>query len=174
MYLTKVRWQFSVFFDMLDMITKTVYMEIRICGGDTYKCMKKLGLSENVFLNLRMFFIFLGPVYLMVFCKIIGIIKQQTKSERDKPVFVPLAVYLLILESMTLLICIVTFAPLSQTISVAFILTIALTGILIILVPFFFAFTAAYKGDKKTYREQREREKASVLSYLFYVLVFFF
>ena len=98
---------------------------------------QKLGLSENVFLNLRMFFIFLGPVYLMVFCKIIGIIKQQTKGERDKPVFVPLAVYLLILESMTLLICIVTFAPLSQTISVAFILTIALTGILIILVPFF-------------------------------------
>ncbi len=135
---------------------------------------QKLGLSENVFLNLRMFFIFLGPVYLMVFCKIIGIIKQQTKGERDKPVFVPLAVYLLILESMTLLICIVTFAPLSQTISVAFILTIALTGILIILVPFFSAFTAAYKGDKKTYREQREREKASVLPYLFYVLVFFF
>ena len=48
MYLTKVRWQFSVFFDMLDMITKTVYMEIRICGGDTYKCMKKSGIdSEN-------------------------------------------------------------------------------------------------------------------------------
>ena len=151
-----------------------------------------LGLSEEMFFNLRMFFMLLGPVYLTLIVKImltlLAAVKGRTKDvaretrgvlfivtalllfanlssagtisdltaghiqgkglrvleksrryslkgKRFLNVFLPVCFYLLMLELLTLLICIVIFAPLSQPASYGFIFSIALTGLLLLLVP---------------------------------------
>ena len=131
---------------------------------------RQVGMSEGMFLNLRMFFMLLGPIYLTLIVKIIllflATIKGRTKDIAEKNrgilfavtalllfanlsnaetisdltagyiqgkglrnlekskrysmkgrrflnVFLPVGFYLLILEILTLLVCIVIFAPLS-------------------------------------------------------------
>ena len=128
----------------------------------------RLGLSEEMFFNLRMFFMLLGPIYLTLIVKIIltflSAIKEMTKDTAEKSrgvlfavtalllfvnlsnahtvsdltagylqskglrnlekskrysvkgkqflnIFLPVDYSLLLLELLTLLVCIVTFAP---------------------------------------------------------------
>ena len=175
-----------------------------------------LGLSEEMFLNLRMFFILFGPICLTLIVKIIltflAAIKGRTKDITEKNrgilftvtalllfanlsnaetisdltagyiqgkglqslekskrysmkgkhflnVFLPVDFYLLILEMLTLLVCIVTFAPLSRVASNAFIFTIALTALLLLLVPLILSFISGYQGDKAEHKERRAQEK---------------
>ena len=166
----------------------------------------KLGLSEEVFFNLRMFFMLFGPVYLTLLVKIIltflaaarrqeqgaaeksqGVLfavtalllfanlstaetvsdftdgyiqgkglrnlgkskRYSLKGKRFLNVFLPVCLYLLILELLTLIVCIVTFAPLPRAVSNAFIFTIALTALLLLLVPLVLSFLSGYQGDKR-------------------------
>ena len=177
---------------------------------------RRLGLSEEMFLNLRMFFMLFGPIYLTLFVKIIltfiaaakrrepdvsersrGILfavtalllfanlsnaqtisdlasgtiqgkglrnleksKQHSlKGKRFLNVFLPVGFYLLILELLTLLVCIVTFAPLPGAASNAFIFTIALTALLFLLPPLILSFISGYQGDKAKHENKRAQEK---------------
>ena len=67
--------------------------------------------------------------------------------------------YLLILELLTLLVCIVTFAPLPRAASNAFIFTIALTALLFLLPPLILSFISGYQGDKAKHENKRAQEK---------------
>ena len=53
----------------------------------------RLGLSEEIFFNLRMFFMLLGPIYLTLIVKIIltflSAIKEMTKDTAEKSVRLP-------------------------------------------------------------------------------------
>ena len=174
------------------------------------------GLSEEMFFNLRMFFMLFGPIYLTLIAKIIltllAAIKGQAKDVADKNrgvlfavtalllfanlsnaetlsdftsgyiqgkglqnlkkskrysmkgkgflnVFLPVGFYLLILELLTLLVCIVTFAPLSRAASNAFICSIALTALLLLMIPLILSLVSGYQGDKAEHEEKRAREK---------------
>ena len=81
------------------------------------------------------------------------------KGKRFLNVFLPVDFYLLILEMLTLLVCIVTFAPLSRVASNAFIFTISLTVLLLLLVPLILSFISGYQGDKAEHKERRAQEK---------------
>ena len=176
----------------------------------------QIGLSEEMFLDLRMFFMMFGPIYLTLIVKIIltflSAIKGRTKDIAEKNrgilfavtalllfanlsnaetisdltagyiqgkglrslekskrysmkgkrflnVFLPVGFCLLILEMLTLLVCIVTFAPLSRVASNAFIFTISLTALLLLLVPLILSFISGYQGDKAEHKERRAQEK---------------
>ena len=176
----------------------------------------QIGLSEEMFLDLRMFFMMFGPIYLTLIVKIIltflSAIKGRTKDIAEKNrgilfavtalllfanlsnaetisdltagyiqgkglrslekskrysmkgkhflnVFLPVDFYLLILEMLTLLVCIVTFAPLSRVASNAFIFTISLTALLLLLIPLILSFISGYQGDKAEHKERRAQEK---------------
>ena len=180
----------------------------------------RLGLSEEMFLNLRMFFMLFGPIYLTLIVKIIltflSAIKGQTKDIAEKSrgilfavtalllfanlsnaetisdltagyiqgkglrnlekskrysmkgkrflnVFLPVGFYLLILELLTLMVCIVTFAPLSRAASNAFICTIALIVLLLLLVPLILSFISGYQGDKAEHQDKRAQEKQTAI-----------
>lgn len=175
-----------------------------------------LGLSEEMFFNLRMFFMLLGPVYLTLIVKImltiIAAAKRRSKDVSEKAhgalfivtgflllanllgadtisdfadgyiqgkgmrvleeskryslkgkrflnVFLPVCFYLLMLELLTLIVCIVVFAPLSQPASYGFIFAIALTGMLLLIVPLILLLISGYQGDRKAHAEKRAREK---------------
>lgn len=181
----------------------------------------RLGLSEEMFFNLRMFFMLLGPIYLTLIVKIIltflSAIKGMTKDTAEKSrgvlfavtalllfvnlsnahtvsdltagylqskglrnlekskrysvkgkqflnIFLPVDFSLLLLELLTLLVCIVTFAPLSRTVSNVFICTIALTALLLFLVPFILSLISGYRGDRAEHEGRRiqEKQKAAV------------
>ncbi len=66
---------------------------------------------------------------------------------------------MLILEMLTLLVCIVTFAP-SNAASNAFIFTIALTALLLLLIPLILTFISGFKGDKAEHEKKRNTGKA--------------
>ena len=176
----------------------------------------RIGLSEEMFLNLRMFFMLFGPIYLTLFVKIIltfiaaakrrepdvsersrGILfavtalllfanlsnaqtvsdlasgtiqgkglrnlerskRYSLKGKRFLNVFLPVGFYLLILVLLTLLVCIVTFAPLPRAASNAFIFTIALTALLFLLPPLILSFISGYQGDKAKHENKRAQEK---------------
>ena len=85
--------------------------------------------------------------------------RYSMKGKRFLNVFLPVGFYLLILELLTLLVCIVTFAPLSGTASNAFICSIALTALLLLMVPLILSLVSGYQGDKTGYAEKRAREK---------------
>lgn len=180
----------------------------------------RLGLSEEMFFNLRMFFMLFGPIYLTLIVKIIftflaaakgkekdtaeknrGVLFAVTalllfanlsnaqtvsdftsgyiqskglrslkksnhyslKGKRFLNVFLPVGFYLLALELLTLLVCIVTFAPLSQAASNAFIGLIALTALLLLLVPLILSFISGHQGDKAEHEEKRTREKQAAV-----------
>lgn len=177
---------------------------------------RRIGLSEVMFFNLRMFFMLLGPIFLTLIVKIIltflDAIRGQTKDIAEKSrgllfavtalllfanlsnaqtvsdftagyirskglrnlekskrysmkgkqflnIFLPVGFYLLILELLTLLICIVTFAPLSRAASNVFIFSIALTALLLLIVPLVLSLISGYQGDKAEYAVKRAREK---------------
>lgn len=181
---------------------------------------RRIGLSEEVFLNLRIFFMLLGPIYFTLIVKIIftflnaakgkgkdtaeknrGVLfavtalllfanlssaetisdltagtiqgrglknlekskRYSLKGKRFLNVFLPVGFYLLILELLTLLICIVTFAPLSKGASSAFICTIVLTALLLLMVPLVLSLVSGYQGDKTEYEEQRVKEKQQAI-----------
>ncbi len=181
---------------------------------------RRIGLSEEVFLNLRIFFMLLGPIYFTLIVKIIftflnaakgkgkdtaeknrGVLfavtalllfanlsstetisdltagtiqgrglknlekskRYSLKGKRFLNVFLPVGFYLLILELLTLLICIVTFAPLSKGASSAFICTIVLTALLLLMVPLVLSLVSGYQGDKAEYEEQRVKEKQQAI-----------
>ena len=85
------------------------------------------------------------------------------KGKRFLNVFLPAGFYLLILELLTLLVCIVTFAPLSRAASNAFICTIALTALLLLLAPLILSLLSGYQGDKAEHGEKRAREKQKAI-----------
>ena len=177
---------------------------------------RRIGLSEGMFLNLRMFLMLFGPLYLTLIVKIVlaflTAIKGKTKDIAEKSrgvlfavtalllfanlsnaqtvsdfaagyiqskglrnlekskrysmkgkrflnVFLPVGFYLLILELLTLLVCIVIFAPLSRVASNAFICSIALTALLLLMVPLVLSLFSGYQGDKAGYAEKLAREK---------------
>lgn len=177
----------------------------------------RLELSEEMFFNLRMFFMLLGPIYLTLIVKIIltflSAIKEMTKDTAEKSrgvlfavtalllfvnlsnahtvsdltagylqskglrnlekskrysvkgkqflnIFLPVDFSLLLLELLTLLVCIVTFAPLSRTVSNVFICTIALDRPwLLFLVPFILSLISGYRGDRAEHEGRRIQEK---------------
>ena len=182
---------------------------------------EKIGLSEDMFFDLRMFFMLFGPIYLTLIVKIVltilavikhkekdtaeqnrgvllaftailmlanlsnaqtmadlssGLIESKglkslnrskrynLKGKRFLNVFLPIAFYMLILEILTLLVCIVTFAPLSNAASNAFIFTIALTALLLLLIPLILTFISGFKGDKAEHEEKRKMEKLDAVS----------
>ena len=82
--------------------------------------------------------------------------------QKGKPflnVFLTVGFYLLTLELLTLLVCIVIFAPLSRAASNIFICTIALTALLFLLIPLILSFLSGYQGDKAEHEERRTQEK---------------
>ena len=85
--------------------------------------------------------------------------RYSMKGKHFLNVFLPVDFYLLILEMLTLLVCIVTFAPLSRVASNAFIFTISLTALLLLLVPLILSFISGYQGDKAEHKERRAQEK---------------
>lgn len=180
----------------------------------------RIGLSEEMFLNLRMFLMLFGPVYLTLIIKILlifaaaakrqeqdaaeksrGILfavtalllfanlsnaqtasdlaaghvqgkglrsleksrRYSLKGKRFLNVFLPACLYLLALELLTLIACIVIFAPLSQAASNAFILTIALTALPLLLVPLILSLISGYQGDKAEHEGKRAQEKQAAL-----------
>ena len=183
---------------------------------------EKIGLSEDMFFDLRMFFMLFGPIYLTLIVKIVltilavikhkekdtaeqnrgvllaftailmlanlsnaqtmadlssGLIESKglkslnrskrynLKGKRFLNIFLPIAFYMLILEILTLLVCIVTFAPLSNAASNAFIFTIALTALLLLLIPLILTFISGFKGDKAEHEIKRDKERqAAVVS----------
>ena len=180
----------------------------------------RLGLSEEMFLNLRMLLMLFGPIYFTLIVKIIlaflaaakgkendtveksrGILfavtalllfanlsnaqtvsdltsgtiqgkglrnlerskRYSLKGKRFLNVFLPVGFYLLMLELLTLLVCIVVFAPLSRAASNVFIGTIVLTALLLLLVPLILSFLSGYQGDKAEHKEKRAQEKQAAI-----------
>ena len=181
----------------------------------------RFGLSEEIFLNLRMFFMLLGPIYLTLIVKIVltilaairhkekdtagqnrGVLQAITailllanlpnaqtvadlssgliegkglrslnrsrrytlKGKRFLNIFFPTAFYILILEILTLLVCIVTFAPLSYAASNIFIFAIALTAMMLLVIPLILTLISGFKGDKAEHEEKRKVEKLDAVS----------
>ena len=182
---------------------------------------EKIGLSEDMFFDLRMFFMLFGPIYLTLIVKIVltilavikhkekdtaeqnrgvllaftailmlanlsnaqtmadlssGLIESKglkslnrskrynLKGKRFLNVFLPIAFYMLILEILTLLVCIVIFAPLSNAASNIFIFTIALTAMMLLVIPLILALISGFKGDKAEHEEKRKMEKLDAVS----------
>ena len=182
---------------------------------------EKIGLSEDMFFDLRMFFMLFGPIYLTLIVKIVltilavikhkekdtaeqnrgvllaftailmlanlsnaqtmadlssGLIESKglkslnrskrynLKGKRFLNVFLPIAFYMLILKILTLLVCIVIFAPLSNAASNIFIFTIALTAMMLLVIPLILALISGFKGDKAEHEEKRKMEKLDAVS----------
>lgn len=182
---------------------------------------EKIGLSEDMFFDLRIFFMLFGPIYLTLIVKIVltilavikhkekdtaeqnrgvllaftailmlanlsnaqtmadlssGLIESKglkslnrskrynLKGKRFLNVFLPIAFYMLILEILTLLVCIVIFAPLSNAASNIFIFTIALTAMMLLVIPLILALISGFKGDKAEHEEKRKMEKLDAVS----------
>ena len=182
---------------------------------------EKIGLSEDKFFDLRVFFMLFGPIYLTLIVKIVltilavikhkekdtaeqnrgvllaftailmlanlsnaqtmadlssGLIESKglkslnrskrynLKGKRFLNVFLPIAFYMLILEILTLLVCIVIFAPLSNAASNIFIFTIALTAMMLLVIPLILALISGFKGDKAEHEEKRKMEKLDAVS----------
>lgn len=83
------------------------------------------------------------------------------KGKRFLAAFFPLYLYLLVLELVTLLVCIIILAPLSRTVSHVFITLIALTALLLLLVPMILSFVSGYQGDKAEHQVKSDAEKAA-------------
>lgn len=78
-------------------------------------------------------------------------------------IFLPVCICALVLEILALLVCIVVFAPLSDTVSNIFIFSIAITALLIFLVPFIMSFVSGCRGDKKQFRSKTSLENQTAL-----------
>lgn len=182
---------------------------------------ESIGLSEKMFLNLRMFFMLLGPIYLTLIVKIVLTFMNKsrnqnqamsergfrtatavmniliffnltngkiltdgaeawvqskglrtiekskgyaTKGKRTLNTFLPVCLYILILEILTLLMSIVVFQPLTQLASNLFIVGIVLTLLLLLLVPILLRFFSAYRDDKITFQKKQEQTKNKAIA----------
>lgn len=85
--------------------------------------------------------------------------RYSLKGKRFLNVFVPVCFYLLMLELLTLIVCIVVFAPLSQPASYGFIFAIALTGMLLLIVPLILLLISGYQGDRHAHEKKRAQKK---------------
>ena len=74
--------------------------------------------------------------------------------------FLPFCAYLLILEILTLLTCIILFEPLSAGASGGFILAIGITVILLLIVPLIMTFVSGFQGDKAHHEEKLEKAQS--------------
>ena len=77
--------------------------------------------------------------------------------------FLPFCAYLLILEILTLLTCIILFEPLSAGASGGFIFAIGITVILLLMVPLIMTFVSGFQGDKAHHGEKLEKVKTAAL-----------
>lgn len=84
--------------------------------------------------------------------------RYSLKGKRFLNVFVPVCFYLLMLELLTLIVCIVVFAPLSQPASYGFIFAIALTGMLLLIVPLILLLISGYQGDRHAHEKKRAQK----------------
>ena len=100
-----------------------------------------------------------GPIYLTLIVKILLAFLTVIKGKGFLNVFLPVVFSLLILELLTLFVCIVTFAPLPRAASNAFICAIALTALLLLMVPLVLSLVSGYQGDKAGYAKKRAGEK---------------
>lgn len=85
--------------------------------------------------------------------------RYSLKGKRFLNVFVPVCFYLLMLELLTLIVCIVVFAPLSQPASYGFIFAIALTGMLLLIVPLILLLISGYQRDRHAHEKKRAQKK---------------
>ena len=90
--------------------------------------------------------------------------RYNLKNKRFLNVFLPIAFYILILEILTLLVCIVTFAPLSNAVSNFFIFIIALTAMMLLVIPLILTLISGFKGDKAEHEEKRKMKKLDAVS----------
>lgn len=89
--------------------------------------------------------------------------RYSLKGKQFLNAFLPVGFYLLILELLSLLVCIVSFAPLSRAASNAFICSIILTALPLLLVPLILSFISGYQGDKAEHEDKRTREKQKAI-----------
>ena len=168
--------------------------------------------SQPIYYNLRMFFIVLGPLYLMLIIQIIKTFRKQDEHTVEKGshllltaisflfmgrlldfqkpydlveanlvnkglrhmshsevrslkirhflnIFMPVCFYFLILEILTLFSCIVTFAPLSDSISNGFIFAITLTLLMLIILPLILLFISKYHTDQSLHKKKLVQDK---------------
>ena len=74
-------------------------------------------------------------------------------------IFMPVCFYFLILEILTLFFCIVTFAPLSDSISNGFIFAITLTLLMLIILPLILLFISKYHTDQSLHKKKLVQDK---------------
>lgn len=168
--------------------------------------------SQPIYYNLRMFFMVLGPLYLMLIIQIIKTFRKQDEHTVEKGshllltaisflfmgrlldfqkpydlveanlvnkgfrhmshsevrslkirhflnIFMPVCFYFLILEILTLFSCIVTFAPLSDSISNGFIFAITLTLLMLIILPLILLFISKYHTDQSLHKKKLVQDK---------------
>ncbi len=89
--------------------------------------------------------------------------RYSLKGKRFLNAFFPIGFSLLLLELLTLLVCIVSFAPLSGIVSNIFILLIVLTGLALLMVPLILSFLSGYCGEKVAHQEQLAQEKGRAI-----------
>lgn len=179
--------------------------------------------SQPIYYNLRMFFMVLGPIYLMLIIQIIKTFRKQDEHtvekgshlslmiisflfmgrllDSQKPydlvetnlinkglrhmshsevhsfkirhflnIFMPVCFYFLILEILILFICIVTFAPLSDSISNGFIFAITLTLLMLIIFPLILLFISKYHTDQSLHKEKLVQDKEMAIDSNYLVL----
>lgn len=168
--------------------------------------------SQPIYYNRRMFFMVLGPLYLMLIIQIIKTFRKQDEHTVEKGshllltaisflfmgrlldfqkpydlveanlvnkgfrhmshsevrslkirhflnIFMPVCFYFLILEILTLFSCIVTFAPLSDSISNGFIFAITLTLLMLIILPLILLFISKYHTDQSLHKKKLVQDK---------------
>ena len=81
--------------------------------------------------------------------------RHPQKGGRFLAVFLTAGLCLLGLELLTLLVCIIVFAPLGQTASRAFLLCIALTALALVLTALAAAFLSGFQGDRAAHAGHR-------------------
>lgn len=85
--------------------------------------------------------------------------RHPQKGGRFLAVFLTAGLCLLGLELLTLLVCIIVFAPLGQTASRAFLLCIALTALALVLTALAAAFLSGFQGDRAAHARQLAQRK---------------
>ena len=179
--------------------------------------------SQPIYYNLRMFFMVLGPLYLMLIIQIIKTFRKQDEHTVEKGshllltaisflfmgrlldfqkpydlveanlvnkgfrhmshsevrslkirhflnIFMPVCFYFLILEILTLFSCIVTFAPLSDSISNGFIFAITLTLLMLIILPLILLFISKYHTDQSLHKKKLVQDKEMAIDSNYLVL----
>lgn len=85
--------------------------------------------------------------------------RYPLRGERFLRVFLPVGVCLLLLEILTLLVCIVVAAPLPRAASNFFLLLIFLTLLFLLLTPLVLSLVSGFQGDRAAYGQRLARRK---------------